>query len=155
MEASAHLLSVISPYEFCGSGPCFRGSSTLWTTEPLLLIPPNVPPVEVAVTLSVLITYTEKPHKNMNTYTYVPACSCKYIDINGYVYVYRENVCVYISVINQNCELIQLACLLVSNKQDRRDGSVCLGETVWDKIRLWELEDRDRKKIRSTNFAAG
>lgn len=43
-EASAHLLSVVSPYELSGIRACFRGSSTLWTIELLLLIPHNLPP---------------------------------------------------------------------------------------------------------------
>lgn len=58
MEASAHLLSVVSSNEFCGSRACFRGSFTLWTIELFLLIPHSLPSVEVTVTLTVFITYT-------------------------------------------------------------------------------------------------
>jgi len=70
MEASAHQLSVVLLYEFCGSRACFKQSSTLWTIELLLLTPHNSPPVKVTVTLTVLLMYTQKDTwKYTGTYT--------------------------------------------------------------------------------------
>lgn len=78
MEASAHWLSVVSPYEFCGSGARFRGSSTLWTVELLSLIPRNLPLVEVTVTLTVFTTYTWK-YTYTYTYKYTYTCAYTYV----------------------------------------------------------------------------
>lgn len=87
MEASAPLLSTVSPYEFCGVRACFRGSSTLWAIELFLLIPHNLPPVEVTVTLTVFIEIHIEIHIHMYIYMYmyIYVRVCKYMDINVYL----------------------------------------------------------------------
>lgn len=97
-------------------------------------------------------------HTHRNTYKFTYTCVCKYMDIIEYLYVYTF-VCIYINMcvwlllyLTRTVKWsVLLVCLFLMDRRERMVA--CMEE--WDRIRIWELGDREEQEICSTNFAAG